>query len=405
MSAIDCITYFNVSQLKEDEVTKKICNSTPFKITIRSKSYKNEPPQEIGPGEQIYYAQNFPNKSGSVILLQIHQPSPTSLVSPMASGFGHPAQPGQSGQGSALLPHAESISTTLEIDFLIITPTPKYFDLGHSSKLVETSVKFVGANKVIDIKFTPKNDIVRQNIENQRVFEVRFGVNIIDLSFMCLRRKEPRIEMANVFLSNTMGIFEIRNNTNVTFAGFIDHFQIDNNSNKTNFPVVIRKIDEKHRKNIEKKRFFEWNVAFENPSMSTHLYFSNVVFALGNLEAYFEEEYVDLLIDYASRLSTRAESEKMESHFDFVKKKYFAPILAEDNFDYNKKIFEFTEIDVKNNYVYIDNLNLPQIRCLFSYFQDPSSTVDKDFALVSLIGVAVGGFENANIELKGLHKE
>ena len=62
-------------------------------------------------------------------------------------------------------------------------------------------------------------------------------------------------------------------------------------------------------------------------------------------------------------------------------------------------------MDKKNNYVYIDNLNLPNIHILLSYFQDPSSTIDKDFALVSLIGVAVGGFESANIDLKGLHKE
>lgn len=38
-----------------------------------------------------------------------------------------------------------------------------------------------------------------------------------------------------------------------------------------------------------------------------------------------------------------------------------------------------------------------------SYYQNPSITVEKEFELMSLMGVAFGGFEDANITLKGLH--
>ena len=139
--------------------------------------------------------------------------------------------------------------------------------------------------------------------------------------------------------------------------------------------------------------------------MSTHLYISNLLFVLGNLEAAFEEEYIDLILEFIDGLNSRIFNDKVEKQFDFIKRKYYDMMSLPDNFDFNKRLWEFTQIDRKNHYIYIDNLNLPRIVCLLSYFQDASATLDKDFALVSLIGVAVGGFENARIELKGLHRE
>jgi len=370
---MEAVTYFHVSSVKETEVTKKVVNNTPYKLSLKSKAHKTEPTQEVQPGETIFYALNYPNKAGSVMTVQF-----------------------ENERGDPL---------SIEIDFLVITITPRYLETGHPTKVLRASVKFLGENKVIEIALIDKADIVAKTT-NATTMEVRFIFNLIDLSVMCLRKKQPRIELVNLYFSNLCGILEVTDNTTIRFAGSIDHFQIDNTSSyRTSFPVILRDIDDKIRKNVEKKKFLEWNIGMENPSVSTHLYISNLLFVLGNLEAAFEEEYIDLILEFIDGLNSRIFNDKVEKQFDFIKRKYYDMMSLPDNFGFNKRLWEFTQIDRKNHYIYIDNLNLPRIVCLLSYFQDASATLDKDFALVSLIGVAVGGFENARIELKGLHRE
>lgn len=375
VSTIDSITYFQVSHLQVEEVTKILQNNTPYKMSIRSKIWKHEPIQQIEPQQKVYYAQNYPNKAGSVILVHFYNKDKQMI--------------------------------TIEIDFLIITTTPRHFDCGEPDKMVQVSVRFIGSNKIIEILLI-SNEQLRLQTQSRpdNIVTLRFCYNIIDLSFIQMPRKQPRRELANMFLYNTYGIVEIKNMMNITMKGCIDHFQIDNNSSQsTSFPVVLRKTNEKLRKNIPNKKFLEWNIAFENPSMSTHLYISNLALNLGNLELMLEEEYLDQVIVYADEIAKRVQREKAHTHFDFIKRKYYDHIDIDDDFDFNKRVWEFTKIDKRNNYVYIDNLCLPKIKCLLSYYQDASSTMDKDFALVSLIGVAVGGFESASIEIKGLHRE
>lgn len=375
ISTSDNITYFQVSQQKIEEVTKVIHNKTPFKLSIKSKAIRTEPVQEVEVGAKIHYSQNYPNRAGSVIYITFE--------------------------------NQFSDTITIEVDFLKITAVPRHFDCGDPDKMIQVSVRFIGHHKVIEVLLVGKEEL-RQLIQDKQdsVIIVKYFYNIIDISFMSLERKQPRKEICNLFLNDTAGIIELKNMTNITLKGYISHFQIDNNSSmSTSFPVMVRRTDDKFRKNIEKKQFLEWNVAFENPSMSSHLYVSNLSLILGNLEVFLEEEYLDQLLAYASRIGERIQQENTESSFDFIKRKYFEKIDLPDNFDFNSKIWEFTILDKTNNYVYIDNLALPKLKCLLSYYQDASSTMEKDFALVSLIGVAVGGFENANIEIKGYHKE
>jgi hypothetical protein len=52
-------------------------------------------------------------------------------------------------------------------------------------------------------------------------------------------------------------------------------------------------------------------------------------------------------------------------------------------------------------FIFIEELVLPSIMAKCSYYQNPSITVEKEFELMSLMGVAFGGFEDANITLKG----
>lgn len=377
LSTNESITYFQISSLKPEEITNIVHNNTPYKISIRSKSLEEEPIQEIEAKAKIFYIQNLPNnpRAGSIIQVAFQNTSQQQV--------------------------------TIEIDIMIITTAPRHFDCGEPDKMIQVTVRFIGAHKVIEILQVSRAQLLELTQEKpDEVLIIKYSYNIIDISFMHLATKYLRKEVANLYLKDTAGILEIRNMTNITLKGFIDHFQMDNNSDKkTTFPVVFRKVNEKLRKNIEKKKFLEWSIAFENPSMSSHWYISNLALGLGNLEVMLEEEYLDVLLKYSVDLSERINREKDQKDFNFIQRKYFDKIDLEDEFDYNKKIWEFIQIDKRNNYVFIENMCLPKIRCLLSYYQDPSSTIDKDFALVSLIGVAVGGFESASIEIKGFHKE
>ena len=296
------------------------------------------------------------------------------------------------------------VVSTIELDLLIITTTPKYFETGNPYYSMQVTVRFLGAHKVIEFKQVWKSDIVREG-QKTGLLDLRFSLNVLSVSVMYLRKKDPRRELAHVYFSNIMGMVEVRENSSITFAGFVEHFQIDNNSHiKTAYPVVVRKCEDRIRKSVQKKKFLEWSVSLEDPSKSNHLYISNVLLSLGNLEILLEEEYLDLLKEYVGDISERIQQEKETKTFDFAKKKYFDR-PEEHGFDRSLLLWQFTSIDVHNNYVYIDNLSLPHLKVLVSYFQNASSTMEKDFELVSLVGVAVGGFENALLEMKGLHKE
>jgi hypothetical protein len=375
ISTTDNITYFQVNQQKLEEVTKVIQNRTPFRLSIKSKAIRTEPVQDVEAGKKLHYSQNYPNRAGSLINITFENHQKESIL--------------------------------IEVDFLKITSVPRHFDCGDPEKMIQVSVRFIGHHKVIDVHLVAKEELRKLSQDKtDNVITLKFAYNIVDVSFMNLDKKEPRREICNLFFHEAAGLIEFRNMTNITMKGFISHFQIDNNSNmNTSFPVMIRRTDEKFRKNLENKKFLEWNIAFENPSMSSHLYISNLFLNLGNLEVFLEEEYLDQLIGYASKISERIQQENTETSFDFIRRKYFEKIDLPDDFDFNKKVWEYFTLDRANNYVYIDNLSLPKLKCLLSYYQDASSTMEKDFALVSLIGVAVGGFENASLEIKGWHKE
>lgn len=372
--SIDGLTYFHLTALEEKELTMIVQNSTPFKIFARSKLHKFETVQTVYPENQIHYAQKYPNKSGSMLLIQFY--------------------------------NDEGNSINLEVDFMIITSEPRFYEIGDPTHLIEITVKFLGQNKVIGIRLVAKSEITREKKVNQEITLIRFEFNIIDISIVQLTNKGRR-ELVNLYFSGNRGSLEMRELGGVRVVAQIDHFQIDNNSNiKTSFPVILRVTEDKIRKNVPRKKFLELDVAFEDPSKSSHLYFSNIILALGNLETFIEEEFADQVLSYFESLFARlSKGKQTTSHFDFIKRKYYEGISVDNSFDYNQQIWTFTVIDKINNYVFIDNMVLPQVKVFVSYFQDPSSTVDKDFELISLIGVAVGGFENAEIILKGLHRE
>lgn len=395
VSIDDSITYFQVFQLKKTEITKKIVNELPFDVEITSGQYRNEPVQVVAAKSELYYTQNYPNKAGSLARLTFYFDKDTSSQN-QANDFGW---------GLNYSKDNKKEKVELEVDMLLITNTPKYFQLKQLSKFVQLSVKFLGTNTVIELKLV-SNKAIAKTSQSRHLLDVRFRINVFDISFLYMQNKNPRQEIMNMYFSDIEGLIAIKNDSSISFSGFVDHFQIDNNSNTpTQFPVVFRRLGRGIRHNVEKKRFLEWKVGLEDPSKSSHLYFSNLTIVLGNTEVTLEEEFLDKLIEYTSSISGLMKAEAIKTNFDFVKKKHFDILQIEDNFDYNKKIWEFVEVDTSNNYVYIDNLNLSQIRCLVSYYQDASSTLDKDFQLVSLIGVAVGGFENARIDLKGYHQK
>lgn len=66
---------------------------------------------------------------------------------------------------------------------------------------------------------------------------------------------------------------------------------------------------------------------------------------------------------------------------------------------------EWKLVELKNfdEFIFFEELVLPSIMARVSYYQNPGITVEKEFELLSLMGVAFGGFEDATITLKGLH--
>ena len=363
------MTYFHVSSIPYEDLTVKIVNSTPFEVIVTCTSHGGEPEQRVASGSDLHYAQKYPSSSSSLVRVVFEE------------------------EGVEVF--------SVDVDLLIITTAPKHYDLDSKRGVMRVSNRFLGVHKVIEFGLVTPREIAAA-AKQGALLDLRFGVAAVGVSLIYLRRKEPRIELAHIFLSNVYGMMEVRDGSSITCAGFVDHMQVDNNAHpNTSYPVVLRRCADGIRKSIQTKKFLEWSVSFEDPSKSNHLYLSNVLVFLGDLEVLLEEEYLDLVKSYLEGLSGRLnENQKEQAEAGFLQRRYFEQAGTE-----GEVVWQRAKTDLLNNYIYIDNLSLPHIKVLVSYFQDASATIEKEFELVSLIGVAVGGFDNAMVEMKGLHRE
>ena len=377
VSTLEHSYYFQVGELAQENLTTLVRNLTPFELQLKSKLNRQEPAQVVSARGQLHYALCYPNKGGSVSEIRFLN---------------------EDGQ-----------TVCLELDFMLVnTAEPKYFESGNRDLLIKTTIGFFGEHKIVEIEYFPKALLAKRRLDYQmEEFSIRFALNLVGLSIMQLRENKPRIELMNITCQHVEGVFIVRDKSAMEFCGFVSDLQIDNNSTiKTNFPVILRKSKRHTPKNSTEENFLEWRVTFEDPSKSTHLYLNEFSVSLCKMEAYLEEEYLDQVLDFTTEVYDSIVKDVSKNKVDYMKKKYYDDFHGvPDGFRLDLLFWQNATLDKNNNFVYIDRLNLPVIRCSLSYFQDASSTIDKDFDMVSLIGVAVGGFEEAPIKIEGIGYE
>jgi hypothetical protein len=372
------IHYLQVTEIERGNVTKLIKNSTHFPIEVKSTNNKQEPTQYVKAGESIHYAQCYPKASGSELKITL------------ANSKG------------------EFCSST--IDLMIIKTEPVTYEIGEANLLLRSTVSFVGANTVLELS-TVRKDNFRSRDLRQDAFKnmLQYSISAVSVSFMRLPTNKPRQELLNLVLTNVSGFVQVRGGSEITFDGSIGDVQVDNNSSETtNFPVVLKKafIAGEERLAPEARIFCGWHVVVENPVKSSHWYFSDVTVKFSKVEAFIEEEFVDCLINYCRRLLKTINVEASRDIKHCLKGKYYSDFLElPDDFDFSKMVWELAELVPTNNFVFLELFSVSPIEVELSYYQDAKSTVDKDFELFSLIGVIIGGFEEAQISLKMISQE
>jgi hypothetical protein len=367
--------YFQVNEIPKESLTTLVRNNTPFELQLRSPENKQEPIQKVPPKGVLHYAQCYPNKTGS--LVDIRYKNATSEV------------------------------VVLDLDFMIVSmDDPKYSEPDSQGLVTQGTIGFFGDHKVVTISTKSLHSLARNTFNAHREISITYAFNIIGISIMKLRDKKPRLELLNITLKNTEGAIINKDAVSYTLGGFVNEIQIDNNSTpSTNFPVILRRAQGKPSVDTQ-GNFLEWELSLEDPSKSTHLYLNEVSIGICPIEVCLEEEYLDQLIDFGTDIYDSIFTSFTKNKIDYLKKKYYDDFLGvPDGFRLDLLFWQNAHLDQKNNFVYLDKLQLPFIECYLSYFQDPSSTIEKDFDMVSLIGVAVGGFEEARIKIEGLEYE
>ena len=372
------IHYMQIFEIARENLTKLIKNSTQFDVDVRSAATKSEPPQVVRVGQTIYYGQCHPKSSGNKLVL--------SMVS------------------------EQHHQISIDVDISEIKSDPQFFETPILNTLIQVNTQFIGANTVLEVKMIRKDSIRgRRDSLNSSIHMFHFGINFISFSIMRLRDHKPRQELLNLVFSKISAGIEVKGGSEFTFVGYVDNFQADNNSlQDTNFPVILRKElkSNEDQMSSEYTRLLQWHIVLENPLKSSHLYFSKVEVKLSSIEAFIEEEYVDTLLNFGKTVIRTLSIEAATDIHECVKRKYYSDLnVVPDQFDLSKRVWEHSELSPNNNSVYIDYILISPMLIILSYFQNASSTVEKDFELVSLMGVVLGGFEEAPIKIKEITGE
>lgn len=372
------VHYLQITEIEKEKLTRLIKNSTQLQIEVRSAQSKQEPIQIVKPGESLYYAQCYPKSSTSLLQVSVED--------------------------------KDGKLCSKSIDLMIIKPEPIFYEFGHQSLLLRSTVTFVGANTVLELS-TVSRDNFKSSSRLHEAFKniILFSINAVSISFMRLPENKPRQELLNMVISNLTGFVQIIGNSEITFDGSIENIQIDNNSvENTNFPVVLKKAfnPSEDRLPIVNRTFCKWHIVVENPVKSSHWYFSDINVNLSKMEVFIEEEYVDSLLHYKNNLLKAINVKSKLGVKECIVFKYYTDFLKlPQDHDISKRVWEVSELVPKDNFVFVESINVSSIGIELSYFQDAKTTIDKDFEMFSLIGVIIGGFEEAQISLKMIQQE
>lgn len=382
LSSVEGINYFQIARITEKDLTKLIVNETPFDLEITSKANRTEPSQTVKSKSKLSYCQNYPESSGSELKFRFYD---------------------------------ENTKAAFFVDFMKITKKPLLFDFDQNSEfLLEATIKFVGMNKIIKVNLVPKQSYNRRELKNgSDSLLIMLEFQILAVSFLRVESKNQREELLFLALKKFFGKVQIDHNFGLmTSEGNIQAIQVDNPSVlSSNTPVIMRNIVGKSTSDSSKQEaFFHWKLALENPFLSSHHYIEELKFGLSNLQIMVEEEYLDRLKEYFYLLSLKARPhDNLPKGFDslgaFLRLKYYGEEVAvkvDRGLDCSKFFWQHHFLDNSNNLIYINELFFPTVQIYLSYFQDSASTVDKEFEMVSLLGVAVGGFEEAFININPL---
>ena len=375
VSQIEGVNYFQVSNLQPQELSRQIINNTPYRLEISTKNHKIEKPQVIAPGVTHPFAQCYPSE-GKIIMLKILK-----------------------GQGET--------PVYLEVDQLKITTDPEYYELGEKDRLVRMTIKFIGAHKVIEVGIRERKHLLEERLNPmEKHTEMRINIAKIGLDVIKIRNLE-RVELFYLQITNLNMAIEVSNGANIIVVGQIENMELDNNSSKsTNYPIVVSKRNAKTPKEKEEQKLFmNWVINVVNPLESSHLYFREIALIFSKGELFLEEEYLDEVLEFAGMVSSAYKHGEIVEEIQFIRKKYYDEFSKDEVMDPGKKVWQNTAIEKSNNFVYIESFKVSMLKFYITYYQDAGKTMDKDFEMFSLIGVVIGGIEEASIKITGIQKE
>lgn len=364
------IYYTLVSEIDQSELTTHVVNRTPFLLVLSSPKNRHEPKQTVARNQRLPYALTYPRDGGSKVKFELLDSEGAGLI-----GF---------------------CVETLAVN----ANEPQLFqsDGLPADGVVEVVIKFAGQNKVIEVSMIRQSQIGLKESEKPTVVEFGVGLSRLGLSVIRMKQDETREELLNLTLTEGAASFSVTGNSQITFAGTFEDLQVDNNSSeKTACPVLLRRVAARAA-----KKAIQWSFSFDNPRLSSHKFFRWVAFECSSFEVFIEEEYLEKLRRYFAKLHKLISNKLIQSSEDYVLLKYYADLnRAVEGFNINARLWELAEIDNTNDFVYIQLLGLPKTRFVLTYLEDPSTTLDKDLELFSLLGVAVGGFEGASLDIDG----
>jgi len=367
---LENVYYSLVSEIDRAELTTHVVNRTPFLLVLSSPKNRHEPKQSVARNQRLPYALTYPRDGGSQVRFELLDAEGRPLI-----GF--------------------------QVETLAVNANePHHFqsDGLPADNLVQVVIKFAGQFKVIEVSLLRTSQLGSKDAEAPTLLELGLGLSRLGLSLIRMRQDETREELLNLTLTEGTASFSVTGSSQVTFAGGFEDIQVDNNaSQKTSCPVLLRKLACRGP-----KKALQWSFSFDNPTLSSHLFFRWAAFESASFEVFIEEEYLEKLRRYFWKLHKQVSNRLIESSEDYVHLKYYADLhLTQEGFDLNKRLWELAELDNTNDFVYIQQLGLPPTRFVVTYLEDPGTTLDKDLELFSLLGVAVGGFEGASLEIGG----
>lgn len=421
------VLYIVQQEITEDQVTIKIENQTDITFSIMQ---EDSPKSIIKAHPKLHtpYAWRDPMGSKNIVILI------NSIINKQYNDF------------QTLFEVSKSNSIKLES----ISGTGPIKEIKIEIQL-EDSVKKVIISEVGKTK--RRNQNFNHSVIAQ-VFQFRLRIPETGLSICTFssEKKKKRIELLYIQLSELFFAYVLQEKDSSISFTLREIFLNNNSSHSIDYPVIIRKILNKSPNDPTKNQdAIKFDLIWNNSTSKHQFNIKQQKFTMNKLQLFLEEEYIEELAKFFKdtflpNLSDNLSNEKfnweklrnsinqitLKRHFinhlqlqELLKditnyhigdEKYHMTLQDKEKFvnEKGKTLIESKSrllkpewklVELKNfdEFIFFEELVLPSIMARVSYYQNPGITVEKEFELLSLMGVAFGGFEDATITLKGLH--